>query len=228
MQFWLHNIDAFKGFPIRHHYIATSISVYTDASDYAFGGYSAHQDITSVTGMFSASERTLSSTFRELKAILYVLSACKSNLKHKSAKSFTNSQSADRIVAVGSPKPHLQSIAIDIFNLYLHNDIHIQTRWIPRKDNEKADLLIRFIDKDDWSIDNEAFVHLDSKWGSHTIDRFSSHYNNHTPRFNSKFSAPGSEAVDALYQDMEGENSWICPPIHLIPDTLSHMKQCIS
>ena len=87
MQFWLQNTDAFNGFPIRRH-IATSISVYTDASDYAFGGYSTHQDITSVTGMFSASERTQSSTFRELKAILYVLSACKSNLKHKSVKDF--------------------------------------------------------------------------------------------------------------------------------------------
>ena len=42
MQFWLQNIDAFNGFPIRRH-IATSISVYTYASDYAFGGYSTHQ-----------------------------------------------------------------------------------------------------------------------------------------------------------------------------------------
>ena len=32
MQFWLRNIDAFNGFPIRRH-IATSISVYTDAND---------------------------------------------------------------------------------------------------------------------------------------------------------------------------------------------------
>ena len=148
MQFWIQNIDAFNGFPIRRP-VAAAVSVFTDASDYAFGGYSIAQDLAPVSGMFSAFEQNQSSTFRELKAIFYVLTAYRNNLMHKSVKVFTDSQCAERIVAVGSPKPHLQSVAIDIFNLCLRSDIQIATQWIPREGNEKADLLSRFIDKDD-------------------------------------------------------------------------------
>ena len=70
------------------------------------------------------------------------------------------------------------------------------------------------------------FAQLDARWGLHTIDRLSSHYNSHTFRFNSRFSSMGSEAVDALSLNWAGENNWLCPPVHLIPDTISHMKQC--
>ena len=106
MQFWIQNIDAFNGFPIRRP-VAAAVSVFTDASDYAFGGYSIAQDLAPVSGMFSAFEQNQSSTFRELKAIFYVLTAYRNNLMHKSVKVFTDSQCAERIVAVGSPKPHL-------------------------------------------------------------------------------------------------------------------------
>ena len=133
--------------PIRRP-VAAAVSVFTDASDYAFGGYSIAQDLAPVSGMFSAFEQNQSSTFRELKAIFYVLTAYRNNLMHKSVKVFTDRQCAERIVAVGSPKPHLQSVAIDIFNLCLRSDIQIATQWIPREDNEKADLLSRFIDKE--------------------------------------------------------------------------------
>ena len=61
-----------------------------------------------------------------------------------------------------------------------------------------ADLLSRFVDKDDWSVNPSVFRVIDAKWGPHTIDRFASHYNAQVPRFNSKFSSPGCSGVDAL------------------------------
>ena len=57
-----------------------------------------------------------SSTFRELKAIYYVLLSFVEHFKHKRVKIFTDYQSAARIVSVGSSnKVHLQSVALSIF-----------------------------------------------------------------------------------------------------------------
>ena len=137
-------------------------------------------------------------------------------LKHKRVKIFTDNQGAARIVAIGSSKINLQALAMDIFNLCLVNNIVLEAQWIPRSLNEKADLLSRFVDKDDWSINPSVFRVIDAKWGPHTADRFASHYNAQVPRFNSKFASPGCSSVDALSQDWRDENNWICPPVSAI------------
>ena len=64
-----------------------------------------------------------------------------------------------------SPKSHLQSIAVDIFNLCLQNDFEIEAQWLPRGQNQiadSADQLSRFIDKDDWAINQSVFNSIDS------------------------------------------------------------------
>ena len=53
---------------------------------------------------------------------------------------------------------------MDIFNLCLANSIVLEAQWIPRSLNERADLLSRFIDKDDWSINPSVFRLVDAKW----------------------------------------------------------------
>jgi len=90
---------------------------------------------------------------------------------------------------VGSPKQHLQCLALDIFQLCLVNDIQIDAQWIPRDANVRADLLSRFVDQDahDWSLNCEIFAQLDSRWGPLSVDRFASHYNAQLRRLNSDF-----------------------------------------
>ena len=53
---------------------------------------------------------------------------------------------------VGSPKPHLQDIAVDIFSICLNFDFSLESQCLPREENARADLLSRFIDRDDWSL----------------------------------------------------------------------------
>ena len=88
--------------------------------------------------MFSHFESQLSSTFRELKAIFYVIKGHVASLRHKKVKVFTDNENASRIVSLGSPKQHLQCLAIDIFQLCLVNDIQIDAQWIPRDANVKG------------------------------------------------------------------------------------------
>ena len=113
--------------------------------------------------MWESEDIGQSSTFRELKAIFYVLLSYVAQLKLKRVKIFTDNQAAARIVAIGSSKSHLQALAMDIFNLCLANSIVLEAQWIPRSLNERADLLSRLIDKDDWSINPSVFRLVDAK-----------------------------------------------------------------
>ena len=87
----------------------------------------------------------------ELKAIFYVIKAHVASLRHKRVKVFTDNANASRIGSLVSPKHHLQCLALNIFQLCLVNDVQIDAQWIPGDANVRADVLSRFVDKDDWS-----------------------------------------------------------------------------
>ena len=113
-----------------------------------------------------------------------------------------------------------------IFDFCLSNGITHEAQWIPRSQNERADLLSRFVDKDDWCVNPSVFRLLDAKWGPHILDRFATYYNAQLSRFNSKFASPGCSRVDAMAQDWSAENNWICPPVSLIVDSVRHLMSC--
>lgn len=87
-------------------------------------------------------------------------------------------------------------------------------------------MLSRFIDPDDWSVHPSVFHMLDARFGPHTVDRFSSHYNFQLPLFNTKYASPGSCGVDALTLDWSGHNNWLCPPANLIVKCVRHLESC--
>ena len=225
LRFWYNNIDSFNGYSLRPPPDSSTV-VFSDASDVAFGGFSASLDGVVASGMFTSEDLGQRSTYRELKAIYYVLLSCAEQLRQKRVKVFTDNQGAARIVSVGSCKVHLQSVAMSIFDLCLSNGITLEAQWIPRSQNEKADLLSRFVDKDNCCVNPSVFRLLDAKWGPHTFDRFATYYNAQLPRFNSKFASPGCSGVDALAQDWSSENNWICPPVSLIVDSVRHLMSC--
>ena len=127
---------------------------------------------------------------------------------------------------VGSRKPDLNAVALRVFSVAIQYQIRLEPEWIPRELNEKADLLSRIVDYDDWYINPAMFTGLDSMWGPHSIDRFADHSNCQLPRFNSRCWNPGSEAVDAFTVDWSGENNWWCPPVALIARVIAHARVC--
>ena len=96
----------------------------------------------------------------------------------------------------------------------------MEAQWIPGSLNKRADLLSRFVDKDDWRVHPSVFRLVDAKWGPHGIDGFASYYNAQLLRFNSRFASPDCSGVDALVQDWSGENNWVCPPVGLVMDAV--------
>ena len=123
--------------------------IYTDASNVAFGSYLATVDGEPVRGMFCPVDVNMSSTHRELKAVFYVFKSYADRLKHQRVIVFVDNMGASHILMVGSYKPHLQQIAIDIFSVCLSFGISLDSQWLPREENARTDLLSRFIDRDD-------------------------------------------------------------------------------
>lgn len=132
LKFWYSNIDSFNGYFLRPP-ANTSFVVFSDASDLvAFGRFSASLDVLTATGMFTSDDLGRSSTFPELKAIYYVLLSFADHLTHKRVKVFTDSQSAVRIMSIGSSKAHHHSVAFNsIFQFFLHGIYHLSRSGSP-------------------------------------------------------------------------------------------------
>ena len=161
-----------------------------------------------------------------MAVILYSLQACSARFTNESIRVYVDNFSASRILTVGSAKMHLQALAIEIFQIFLTNNIRLWPTWVPRELNYVADYYSKSRDSDDWSIDNRSVNNLNSRYGPFTIDSFADNLNTKLPQFNSKFYCPQTSAVDSFTEDWGGDNNWICPPVNLIGSVFKHMKLC--
>ncbi|VDI31447.1 Hypothetical predicted protein [Mytilus galloprovincialis] len=123
---------------------------------------------------WSDDEKLKSSTWREVKAIELSILSFARLLKHCTVSFYTDNQNAVTIVHKGSKVPELQSLALSIYDCCRKNDITIFVNWIPREQNEQADMLSRIVDIDDWRISDEFFTFLNDLWGPFSVDRFAS------------------------------------------------------
>ena len=195
--------------------------VYANASGVGYGAYFDFDKKLKIQSHWTLEQSKKSSTFRELLAIFHALKVFSQQLNHVKVKVFSDSQSACRIVQVGSRLPELQKIAVDIFQLCLIHDISIEPPWIIRSVNHFTDALSKTVDLDDWQLNPQVFLMLLNKeWGPFTIDRFASSSNTQLIRFNSRFWCTEAEAVDTFTQDWSTDNYWLCPLVSLIISTL--------
>jgi hypothetical protein len=225
LKFWFKNVESFNGKPIWFSPGATRI-VYSDASDSGYGGYMVELGPSVAHGLWSEAEASLSSTWRELKAVYLVLQSFAQKLAGHRVKWFTDNQGVMYIIQSGSKKEHLQEGALEIHYICLAHNIKLEVEWIPRSCNEYADSISRIVDYDDWSLDHNIFHLLDATWGPHTVDCFATPQNTHIARFHSRFWSPGCEAVDTFTVNWCDEISWWVPPIYLVCRTISHAYSC--
>ena len=207
---------------------ATSEILFTDASCHAYGGYLLKSLGNIIShGRFTSTEKTLSSTHRELLAVKNSLLSFKKLLTHESVSVRTDNFATSRILEIGSSKEHLQKIAIDIFNTCVQYDIRISPTWVPREQNKVADYYSKIIDTDNWSIDDVSFSNICSQLGWCDFDRFADNLNARCSKFNSKYYCVGTHGVDAFTQDWSSASlNWLSPPISLIIPSIIHCRRC--
>ena len=127
---------------------------------------------------------------------------------------------------MGSSKPQLHTLALRIYEICIAKNNKIVSVWIPREENELADYYSRPNDTNNFTIDYNTFYYIQRSLGHCTVDRFADDKNAKLRRFNSKFYCPNAEAVDTFTCNWQGEMNWLCPPIHLIGDTIKHASRC--
>ena len=70
---------------------------------------------------------------------------------------------------------------------------------------------------------SHVFKDFDSLRGSNTVDCFATYYNRKIVRYYSRFWKPETSGIDAFMQWWKVENSWLVPPVYLIPRALDYM-----
>ena len=203
-------------------------SVYSDASDSGCGAVLMSEDSISAR-LFSPEERLFHSTRRELLGGLHALQSFLPSIRGSFVKLHLDNQSSARIIECGSMKKDLHAISIEIFELCFENKIELSVEWIPRLENEAADLASRsanILDVDDWQITPNFFSIIDRKWGPITIDAFANSYNTKTKRFYSLFHSPHCEGVNAFAYDWSQEMCLLVPPVSVVGKVLNHLLLC--
>ena len=197
--------------------------VYSDAS--GTGAHIALNHEFICHNMWTEEESGKSSTWRELYAIEFALESFCTVSKNSHVKWFTDSQAAAKIVEVGSMRTDLHTLALRIFEICIKHKILLDIQWVPRSEVERADLISRIIDTDDWQISNSCFALLENLWGPHTIDCFANHYNHKIDRFFSRFWTPGCAGIDFFVQPLQQENCLVVPPVCIVSRTLHYLSQ---
>jgi len=135
-------------------------------------------------------------------------------LRNSKVKWYTDNQSTAKIVEVGSMNLFLHTLAIKIFEFCARFNIELSIEWIPRTMNQKADVISKMVDTDDWQLLPEFFSTLESIWGPYSVDCFATYYNNKVSKFFSRFWNPGSSGIDAFFS--LGRTKIVCSFLPLI------------
>ena len=221
IQFWLKNIKSLNSREMIYLEHVPDYVVHSDASNCAIGiivnDIKCHRSL-------SETEKSQSSTARELIAVLHGLENLKSIFTNKKVLWNVDNYSATCIIRRGSSKQCLQDIATKLYEICMIKNISLKVKWIPREFNYTADLLSKYVDIDNWEISRETFETLDKAWGPFTIDRFANARNSKVNRFNSRFFEKDSHGVDAFQFDWGIEVNYLVPPISLVSKTI---KKCV-
>jgi len=223
LKFWRTNLNSLK---VRNCFLTHKPQrfVYSDASATGCGSVITLNEDYICHRLWEPSECSKSSTWRELVAIDFSLESFAPILEGSLVKWFTDSQSAAKIVEVGSMKLDLHRLALKIFQFCAEHSIRLEVQWIPRKENEKADYISRLIDLDDWQITPKLFLRLEELWGPHTVDCFANFYTAKLPRFFSRFWNPGASGIDFFVQNLESENCLVVPPVPLVARAVHYLS----
>lgn len=222
LEFWKSNLQSINSRSVFESHKCSKV-VYSDASHTGFAGYEVSTVQGISHGMWSEDESSKPSTWRELVAVYRVLQSLIHMLRHQRVKWYTDNQGVKSIVAKGSMKQELQSIALGIFALCLENSVVLEMEWIPRTQNEIADYLSKIVDYDDWGISSTVLQMIERSLGKLEIDWFASEHNAKFDKFYSRFwnkSCIGVDAFSVCWGDQEG---LFVPPIAVLPRVIRKM-----
>ena len=198
LDFWNVCFYEYNGQPIWPIAPKCTITSYSDASAQGWGGYIVQIGGRISRGNFSENEAGKSSTWHELKGTLNVLSSSVEIIHGQILKHHTDNKNVVTVLSIGSRKPDLQELVVNIFKFCIRHNIQLVPKWVPGEENEIADEISKMVGHDDYMLSPDIFAALDILWGPHTVDRFNSFNTRQIPRLCSQWRNPGAETIDTF------------------------------
>ena len=174
---------------------------------------------------FDDDEKAKSSTVREMLALLHLYSAKGLSLKNCTVHHYTDSYNCMKIMQIGSKRPHLQALAMKIFQICKKFNINLKISWLSRSSTliSLADVGSKSIDEQNYGIDQWNFDFLYNLFGPFTIDLFASIHNRRVLRFYSLLHTVHSLGTNAFSFDWSGENCWVSPSPKIVIPVIRHI-----
>ena len=181
-------------------------------STYGWGG--VLNGTLPVRGDWTEREQRQHITLKELRAVRLTMEHFAEHLVGKRVRLHEDNQAVVAVLTTyTSRSPEMMREVRRIWQLQGQLSVALRVEYIRSEANVWADHLSRVLDPADYSVSRDVFEWLEQRWGPHTVDRFAAPHNTQLPRFNSLYSAPGSEAVDAFTQDWSTDNNYCHPPV---------------
>lgn len=179
------------------------------------------------SGPFPVALRTWHINAKELTAVLFGLRSFTPQLRGtRVLLQIDNTAAIGILNHMGSTRSAaLTETSVAIWKWAWLHDVELHPVWIASAENQ-ADAASRFLDRNDWQLNQAVFARLDEIWGPHTVDRFASVGNRMLARYNSRFPDPEAEAVDAFSCSWRNENNYINPPFvaHIVLRVLEKIR----
>ena len=223
LDWWLDEANVLKGQPL--HPLQHAVQLFTDASN---EGWGAHLGDFTARGVWSPLEGRLHINFLEMKAVLLALRQlehlCKDQIvlvatDNTTVVSYINKQG-------GMRSGSLCALLWRLLSWCHHRGITLRARHIPGRLNVIADKLSRHnqVIQTEWSLSPQVFSQLCSRWPPPLVDLFATRFNHKLPRFVSPVPDQAAWAVDALSLSWEHLNAYAFPPVSLLPQVLSKIR----
>ena len=231
--FWIDNIRSLNGcfFTPKLSSVETFFSVVSDASRDGLFAYQLEDKYEILLRrLFTAQEAKCSSTVRELLALQNIYcSDLSDRFKGTTVYHYTDNQAVPVIVDVGSKKPQLQEIALEIFEACKSKEITLIVEWKPREHPllQHADLGSKSFDLAAYSLDFQSFWVILEFFGVWIeVDCMSNFWNRKAEIFFSKTEELGAAGVNFFSQSLNSITSYYCfpPPSMILPTILHFFK----
>ena len=171
---------------------------------------------------FTRQEREMSSTLREIVAVLFGLRTFGVQYTGLTVVFRVDNQGVYFIVRYGSRISELQTHSEAIADIAYERCISLRIEWIPRIQNKEADLASRLyeFDIDDWTISDSAFGKICRANGSSpSADLFADNRNKRAETYYSRWHDVGTAGIDATTIEeftQAGQGTlYACPPTQI-------------
>ena len=223
LQWWLQKDNVLTGqslHPIKH-----ALQIFTDASK---EGWGAHINERTARGSWSLPESKLHINYLELKAVFLALKDFQDLCSHNVVLVATDNTTVVSYInkEEGMRSGPLCALLWRILTWCTKHQVTLKARHIPGRLNVVADKLSRLGQtiQTEWSLLQEVFQALCSRWHRPKIDLFATRFNNKLPQFVSPVLDPLAVAVDALSFQWKDLDAYAFPPTAILGKVVEKLQ----